>query len=176
MVIVALLVTIIAGKAGGQSDKLSLPRAIRTHLDRNYRGWGFPKIAPEWKEYFANRKDGTVPHLVKGDFDGNRKIDYALLIVHEKVVNSTDQDKGRHSMLIVFLAGRGGYRPILILSDVYSPEIYLGLARKGEEDYNIHTQRKFKYTADAVVVIQAEKTAESFLYLKGKFRRIPIGD
>src|SRR5688572_22565523 len=101
MVFVALLVTMIGGTARSQSDKLSFPRAIRSHLDRNYRGWSFPKIAPEWKEYFANRKDGTVPHLVKGDFDGNRKIDYALLIVHKKVFNSTDQDTGRHNTLIV---------------------------------------------------------------------------
>ena len=176
-VLVAPLITLaVAGPCWGQRATLRAPKAIGAYLDRNYSGWGIPEIAPEWKQYFASRKDGSVPHLVKGDFDGNGKTDHAVLIIHGTVSNSAGAVNGKRSCVIVFLTSRRGYRPVVIFDDVYSPEVYLDRARKGQEDYNIETQRKFTYATDAVVVINAEKTAKSYVYRKGRFRPITTGD
>jgi hypothetical protein len=170
-----LITCIVTAQCWAQGVSLAAPKTIRRYLDRNYRGWKAPAIASEWKQYFAARKDGTVPHLVKGDFDGNGLSDYAVLIVQPES-GQTGMMTNKRRRVIVFLASRRGYRPLVISNEPYSPENYLGLARKGEQDYNIGAQRMFKYKTDAFVVIHAEKTAKSYVYRKGRFHLITTGD
>ncbi len=94
-----------------------LPTKIKNYLDKNYRGW---KISPT-PNYCGDGKS-----VVAGDFNGDKKRDYATKIF-----------RGKKGYIIAFVERKNDYAPFLLYSRtaVETRNTTLILYRKGEKYY-----------------------------------------
>jgi hypothetical protein len=150
-----------------------LPRPIKVLLDRNFPGWQFPMVSDDdcqsvksWggKDAFAQ--------LIQGDFDGDGRLDYAVLIEE----GSETDDRGPTSRpdvyIVAFLARRNQYRMRIVTHEGGG---CLQLMRKGEGDYDYDAQREFTYSHDTIFSGWG-MGGSSYLYEHGKFRAIITSD
>ena len=169
---VALLICILSAQsiwAHNQVDKL--PSSARLQLNRRFPGWKFAEVSPEVRQLFETEMKGKSPALVKGDFDGNEKPDYAVLIWHGKL-RYGDVSWPR-PFLVVFLQKGWGYR-MYVIKD---PEgEYLSVAKRGEKDFNYDEQKEITYANDAILTSIFEKAGSSYVYEKGRFRSFISSD
>lgn len=143
--------------ASGQSLREGLPKSARTKLDRKFLGWKFIDVSPVVKEFVENYlKVGSSPVLIRGDFDGNRRRDYAALV-----------NAGSRTYLAIFLARRTGYR-MYVYEKPFTD--YLMLAERGSRAYNYDQQRQITYTNDSIVTVIFEKGGSSHVFQNGRFR------
>ena len=83
-----LLLFMCVGFASLHAQTIQLPNACKKILDKNFRGWKLGKIPKEVSAYHKERKFPFEPNLIKGDWNGDAKIDYAILIRQGKLKNS----------------------------------------------------------------------------------------
>jgi hypothetical protein len=150
-----------------------LPHPIKVLLDKNFPGWQFPAVSDDdcqsvksWggKDAFAQ--------LIQGDFDGDGRLDYAVLI---EVESGTD-DRGLVSRpayyVVAFLARRNEYRMRMVTQEGGG---CLQLMPKGEGDYDYDAQRGFTYSRDTIFS-GGGCCGSSYLYEHGKFRGVITSD
>jgi hypothetical protein len=150
-----------------------LPHPIKVLLDKNFPGWQFPAVSDDdcqavksWggKDAFAQ--------LIQGDFDGDGRLDHAVLI---EVESGTD-DLGLVSRpavyIIAFLAGRHEYRMRMVTHEGGG---CVQLMRKGQGGYDYHAQREFIYSNDTIFSSEG-MGGSSYLYEHGNFRAIISSD
>jgi len=104
-----------------------------------------------------------------GDFDGNGKLDYAVMF-----------KKGRAYYIAAFLASGAAFRQVLLESDA-SANSFLALARKGEryapiinDDLDRDPVQELK--ADAPVSGGCESSSYLYIYANGRFKRVFTSD
>ena len=143
--------------------KYRLPSAIRIKLDQKFPGWRFEPISNDvrrsLKEYFSPT---AQPEFISGDFDGNRQLDYGLLI-----------RQGNKSYIVAFLRKGDSYKFYLVDSNAGN---YLLLWRKGDQGYSYETQKNFIFANDSIEAVISEKAATSYVYENGRFRKVITGD
>ena len=71
-------VLLLGPTAAAQSHQL--PAAAVQKLNRRFPGWKFAEPSAEVQQFFKEQLKGDSPVAISGDFDGNRKLDYAVLI------------------------------------------------------------------------------------------------
>ena len=151
-----------------------LPSTIRIKLDRRFPGWRFAQVSAEIRRAM---KEYTSPdsqlNLVRGDFDGDGRTDYALLIEHGNIFNGAGVNIGRNNHIVAFLKRGAGYRAYLVDSNAGN---YLLLWRKGDKGFSYETQKNFVFAKDAIEAVIFEKAGTYYIYEKGKFRRVTTGD
>jgi len=131
-------------------------------LDRRFKGWKFSDVSSEVKQFFTEGMKGASPVLISGDFDGNRRLDYAALV-----------QRGSRYYLVIFLRRSGGYRMYIVRNPNGE---YLCLARKGTQDYNYDEQRDVIYANDAILTGIFEKGGSSYVFKNGRFRSFVSSD
>jgi hypothetical protein len=151
-----------------------LPASVRLQLDRNFPGWHFPQMGDDirqaTKEWVA---PGSHLDLLRGDFDGNAELDYALLIAHGDILNEAGFAIGRKVSVVAFLRKGDNYEFHLVGSDAGD---YLLLIREGDGRYDYEGRKEFIFPGDSIDSVTFEKAAVSYVYEKGKFRAIITGD
>lgn len=143
-----------------------VPPALRAMLDREYKGWHLAEVSQEVKAYFARERVTFSPNLLVGDFNGDGKRDYALLIEH-------------HSRLVVLVfvnRGRSCTRHVLETLPKGDVSVYLWLFRKGEKDYDYEARKEFTYRIDAIGVMFYKKGGVSYVYERGRFHKVTTSD
>jgi hypothetical protein len=95
----------------------TLPTKIKSYLDKNYKGW---KISPT-PSYCGGGKS-----IVSGDFNGDKKRDYAAKIF-----------KGKKGYVIAFMARKDNYTPFLFhnMTAEDTKNTALLIYQKGEKYY-----------------------------------------
>jgi hypothetical protein len=156
-----------------QNHARKLPPPAYLILDRRFPGWKFAEVSREVQQYFERDLQGAPPHLISGDFDGNRQPDYAALIWHGKARDGGGKAIGPRSFLVIFLRTGKGYRVHVIKDPVGE---YLCLARKGTKDYNYDEQKEITYVNDAILIGIFEKAGVSYVYENGRFRLFTSSD
>lgn len=179
---VKLLLTVLlslsplqAGAAGG-AETVQVPRAVRSALDERFPGWRFSQADEEVRRFFGERLPGARPDLIRGDFDGDGRTDYAVLVEHGNF-DRRGKTFDRVVERLAFLKRGSGYR--LFVLERNSPadsELYLTLARKGEEGRDFHTGRKFRYPNDSIRVSNFGKSGGTYVYRGGRFRYVYESD
>lgn len=107
----ALLLIMGASVHAETSATKTLPAPIQNYLDKSHTGWKLVEGDP-------------ICHsqaVVKGDFDGNKQTDYALMF----------QDK-RDGYIVAFLANGTNFKPVVVNKGYVGDGGFLVLARKGE--------------------------------------------
>jgi hypothetical protein len=137
-----------------QAQKINLPKDCLMILNKKFQGWRLVNVGI---------KEGVQSHnLIKGDWNGDGKSDYAILINHGKVqLGSSDYEPT--AWTIAFIKTKKGYS-FYKLDGGDS----IVLMKKGTRDYNYETGKKFIYKNDAIFV-GIEWSGSSYIWRKGKF-------
>lgn len=166
--LLALLLVIPLEVSGQSKTAPPMPRAVKSLLNQTFPGWKFAETAFGVEESLKQARSNARPEIIKGDFDGNKKTDCALLIKHGKLRGENGEIVDDRTFIAVLLQGRRGYR-IAVLKHAGD---YLALGRKGEYGFDWHKNRKFQYQTDVIESGYYEKAAWSYVYRKGRFRYI----
>ena len=138
-----------------------LPKSARQLLSRRLPGWRFVDVSPEVRKFFKEEMKGKSPALITGDFDGDKRLDYAAIVERGHVAPSE-----RRFYLAIFLRRGAGYKMHFIKRPNGE---YIYLAKKGSSDYNYETNKEITYANDSICTGIFEKGGSSFVYYKGKF-------
>ena len=170
-----LFLLLLPATAAGQRAA-PLPRPIRAALDQEFPGWRFSEVSAGVREFFRESLPGARPNLVTGDFDGDGRADYALLIEH----SNFDQPGAGFSHVVerlVFLRRGAGYRMHRLEQDSpANPDLYLTLARRGRQGFDFKAERKYRYPNDSISVWYFEKAGGTYIYQRGRFRYVTEAD
>ncbi|MFI5378676.1 MAG: hypothetical protein ACHRHE_05225 [Tepidisphaerales bacterium] len=79
------------------SKYLGLPPAVLSLLNHDHAGWEFARVPRDTARFFAKTYPGRSPVVIRGDFDGNGRLDYAALVT-----------VAGQSRVLVFLRQPGG--------------------------------------------------------------------
>ena len=150
-----------------------LPRPIKVLLDRNFPGWQFPAVSDDdcqsvksWggKDAFAQ--------LIHGDFDGDGRLDHAVLIEQVSDVDERGLVTYPDVYIVAFLARRNDYSMRIVTHEGGG---CLQLMPKGDSDYDYDNQREFTYSNDTIFS-GVGMGGSSYLYEHGKFRAVITSD
>jgi hypothetical protein len=150
-----------------------LPRPIEVLLDRNFPGWQFPSVSDDDCQSVKSwgGRD-AFPQLIQGDFDGDGRLDYAVLIEEESGTDDRGLVNRPDVYIVAFLAKRNEYRMRIVTHEGGG---CLQLMRKGDRDYDYEAQREFTYVHDTIFSGMG-MGGTSYLYENGKFRAIITSD
>lgn len=99
------------------------PDAVRKDLDSICKGWQLAPVTPEIAEEIKTRTPTWPPNLLPGDFNGDGKIDVAVLI-----------ECDGSSQLVAFLSSGSGFsKQVLEKPQPYDAREFLHLVRKEYE-------------------------------------------
>ena len=174
--IISLCLSLLPTAAARRVQPARLPEAVNSTLNRKFPGWRFSEVSGGIRQFFGERFPRARPNLIEGDFDGDGRTDYAVLIEHANF-----NESGRAFTHVVerlaFLKRGAGYRLYFLEGSApANPELYLTLARKGEEGHDFRTGRKFRYPNDSISVSYFEKAGGTYVYRGGRFRYVIESD
>ena len=156
-----------------EAKPVRLPASCRRLLHKRFPGWEYAKAAKEVDEYLRERVSPDArSEIIGGDWDGDGRPDYAVLIRHTEIFKARGEAIGSNLHLIAFLNREGGYR-YHVLEAVGE---YLDLIKKGERGFDFETQRYFRYRNDAIFAGIFEKAGTSFVYERKRFRQVLTSD
>jgi len=156
-----------------QTARISLPSSMKSSLDKNFPGWSYLPVEEEVRTFLNEYvSEYARPDIIKGDFDGNGLVDYAVLIEEQTTLPKKAKAEMRMAHLVVFLTKAAGFQ-----MKVLDPEgAYLVLLGRGDWDYSYETSEYFTYQNDSIFTGIFEKGGTSYLYEKGSFRSIITSD
>lgn len=154
-----------------QAQSIELPDACKKILDKNYRGWKLAGIQKDTIDYLRENNFPYQPNLVKGDWNGDGKIDYAVLIEHGKLKNIRGESIGNRRLMIAFVRAENSYKYFS-----FDGADYITLIKQGSEDYDYETDKTFRYKTDAIFVGFWEKAGVSYVWKSKKFIIIVTSD
>jgi hypothetical protein len=169
------LLLIAPNLAWGRQRSVQLPINVRSALNKRFRNWKFAAVDSDIRKFLRENVSADArPEIIEGDFDGNGKSDYAVYIVHGK-------DSRRMLTAVALMRKRARVEVHILDSGIPSPKPVsfssgLVLAKKGVEAYDYHTDRKFRYRHDAIILSDFEKAGVSYIYENGRFRSIVTSD
>lgn len=162
-----------AALSGGMAE---LPDAIRVQLTAAYPGWRFAKLDPRLRpELLADPGRRRSAEWVSGDFNGDRRSDYAVQIVRPGSADSAQ-------LVLAFVATRGTYQRFLLQATGEHLGLYLRTSRRGERvldlDKDLNGDSSFVLVHDAVDMLSTEGTGVTCLYeaKANRWRCVTSGD
>jgi hypothetical protein len=155
MRLIIALVLCLSSTSWAQSYPENLPMPVRVMLNRRFSGWKFSDVSPEVRQFFKDNLREASPVVISGDFDGNRGLDYAVLV----------QWASRY-YLVIFLRRSADYKMYVIKDPAGD---YLSLARKGTRGYNYEVQKEITYANDSIITGFFEKGGSSYVFKNGRF-------
>ncbi len=83
-----LLLLLYVGFTSIQAQSIRLPNECKKNLNKNFKGWKLSQVPKDVSKYHKEKKFPFEPNLIKGDWNGDGRIDYAVLIEQSKLKNS----------------------------------------------------------------------------------------
>lgn len=140
----------------------ALPAAAQKVLDTKFKGWSLAVINKEIIDYYKNRPHGDSLNSVKGDWNGDRQMDYAVLLQ-----NSQNAEK----KVIVLMKSANGYDSYVL---DYADCILV--VKKGGKGFDHEANKSFRNKNDAINAQIWEKSATTYVWETKRFRGIITSD
>lgn len=166
-----LLIFLCANLMIVQAQSIALPKECGRLLNKNFRGWKLARIQKEVNAYHRQKKFPFAPNLIRGDWNGDGRMDYAVLIVQGKLENAAGEDIDDRRLLIAFVKSRKGFKYFQ-----FDGSDFIQLMKKGAKDYDYDAAKDFRYKTDAIFSGIWEKAGVSYIWKKGKFVEIITSD
>jgi hypothetical protein len=150
-----------------------LPLPIKVLLNGNFPGWSFPEVSED--DCHAVRECGGLEayaQMIKGDFNDDGLMDYAILIQQSAEANDKGVAKPLIVQIVAFFRKPGGYKMNHVSSEGGGSLI---LMRKGGSDYDYEAQRDFTYPRDSIFS-GVGMGGTSYIWENGKFRALTTSD
>ncbi len=93
-----------------QARSIQLPDVCKKLLDKNFQGWKIAEVSKEITDYHKKKKFSFKPNLIKADWNGDGKSDYAVLIEQGKLKNSQGKIIRKRRLTIAFVKVREGFK------------------------------------------------------------------
>ncbi len=129
------------------------------------------KIQKEVIEYHRKNNFPYSPNFIKGDWNGDGKIDYAVLIEQGKLKNSQDEVIEERSFIIAFVRTQKRFKHCTLEGGDY-----IQVFKKGVKDYDYESDKDFIYKNDSIFAGSGECCGSSYIWRKGKFVEIVTSD
>lgn len=169
--ILFILFFLFANFAVVQAQSASLPSGCKKILNKNFRGWKFATIQKEVSDYHRKKKFPFSPNFIKGDWNGDGKMDYAVLIEQGKLKNSAGEVIENRRLTIAFVRTGNIFKYFQ-----FDGGDFIQLMKKGSKDYDYNTDKDFRYQTDAIFDGIWEKAGVSYVWKNGKFTEIVTSD
>lgn len=69
-----------------QAQSINLPNECQRILATDFRSWKLSDVPDEIKNYYKRERAYEQPNLIKGDWNGDGKTDYAILLEKKTVL------------------------------------------------------------------------------------------
>jgi len=146
------------------------------------------KVAPSASLVTAREVDATAcapvgkaPGLVRADFDGDGRDDYAALLKKqtgkEKLWEGRTLHEARFSFVLFMRDESGEYKPRVVrrYADFIPTAVVLDLQPAGNVRHR-ETRKNVKLPNPGVMLSFCEKSATTYFIVAGKIRSVPISD
>lgn len=150
-----------------------VPEPVRTMLDQRHPGWRVADVTAEVRANVGQRL-GPTPGMVSGDFDGNGRADYALLIEYPNTVEPSKAFTHIVEALAFLDTGRG-FSMVRLRDRQPGPEptLFVTLQRRGTQGFDVEANATFTYPLDSIGEWYFGKAAGgSYIYRDGRFRYV----
>jgi hypothetical protein len=163
------------GPSGGarSSRDSRLPSAVRAQLNTAFPGWRFAALAKELEGTLtAEAGRRRSPEWVSGDYNGDRKPDYAVQIIRRGPMDSAQ-------IVVAFLTTSRGYHGYIVHASGEHPGLWLRTSRRGERlhdlDRDLNGDSTLVLTNDAID-IQADEGGLTCAFEAGLWRCFTSAD
>ena len=156
----SLLFLLCIGNAVCPAQSIKLPNDCKKILNKSFPRWKFAQVSKEVSQHHRENKSPFEPNLVRGDWNGDGKIDYAALIEHRKTTRT-----------IAFIRLQTKYKHFNLEGGDY-----IQVFKKGEKDYSYTSDKDFIYKNDSIFVGTGECCGSSYIWRKGRFVGIVTSD
>ena len=151
-----------------------LPGSVRSMLDAKYPGWQPSQVGADVQAFVRERSSVASANIIKGDFDGNGRTDYAVLLEYP---SGPQVGAINWLQLVAFLAEKKSFKLIVLNDPIPSePQFYITLQRKGARGYNLATYKRFRYPHDSIGMWYFGVAGGTFIYSNGRFRHVAESD
>ena len=174
--IIILVIMFCCESAYTQGFPSFLPDQIKMFLKSNYPDWKLADNMEVLNEPILKESgyDTTKchPNLVWGDFNGDAKKDYVLLLEKYDANNNMSQ------LSVAFIQGQDNYKFYVIAEAIYPVYLadYIWICYKGTELYDFGTDKHFVSGKDGINFIVSEKSSKTYFFEKNKFISIITAD
>ena len=171
--IVAVLASLLAfGGCLARPVPDALEGACRARLGARLGTWTLASASPEVAAWTRSRD--FDPTMARGDFDGDGRIDIALLVQARATPVFPYPERIEASRVAVCLDREAGIE-LHVIEALYCAD-YIELAVKGAVYHDIERQREDAYPSDGVRTVCFKKASATYVYDGAGFRRIVDGD
>lgn len=158
-----LLFFICIGIISSQGQTIKLPIDCQKILKNRFPSWKLAEVETGIIEYFNRERAFEQPNLIKGDWNGDSKKDYAVLLQNKN--NSEER------IIVVLIKTRKSYKDYILEANDCLMSI-----KKGKKGYDFESKKSFRYKNDAIFSYLWEKAGISYVWEKGKFRAVSTSD
>ncbi len=166
-----LLLLLYVGFTSIQAQSIRLPNECKKNLNKNFKGWKLSQVPKDVSKYHKEKKFPFEPNLIKGDWNGDGRIDYAVLIEQSKLKNSLGEIIGERIFTVAFVRTQNGFKNFTLEGGDY-----IQVFKKGEKDYNYESGKDFIYKNDSIFVGAGECCGSSYVWKKNRFVGIVTSD
>lgn len=178
--LLSILAVVAFQQALSQQSFYRIPKTIVDTLNCQYPGWHLANnmnVLKNPEVSYTNLDTAiSLPNLVWGDFDNDKRLDYAIYI------QRTNNSGKLEEMLIAFLARDSTFQEF-VLRDAIEPVYfanYIWLAKKGSEESFVSdsetANNTFVLENDGIDLITIGKGSEVILYKNGHFVTVVTSD
>ncbi len=140
----------------------ALPPAAQKVLDIKFKGWRLAEINKDILAFYKNKPHGDSLNSVKGDWNGDGEMDYAVLL--------QDSQKAEKKVVVLMKSASGYDSYVLEYADCIVSE------KKGGKGFDHDTNKSFRYKNDAINAQIWEKSGTTYVWENKRFRGIITSD
>lgn len=141
-----------------------IPAGVKSILDQMHPGWKLAQISDENRQICFKKDSKFRPTLIWGDFDGDGKQDYAVIV-----------DYGKKSSVMAFLARGTGYKAFELFTPSRSNERAPDLLEVLPKGMQLGTKAQ-KSAHESIASEYCESSSVFYFYEAGTFHRLLAGD
>jgi len=150
----------------------ALEEACKARLGARLAAWTLASVAPDVAAWAHTQ--GFDPRVARGDFDGDGRVDVALLVQARATPVLEYPERISASRVAVCLDRSSGLT-VHVIDDPYCGD-YIRRAPKGARYHDFETEAKGVYPSDGVTTVCFKKASATYVYDGARFRRIVDGD
>lgn len=165
---------------GAQQKEPAIPETLSAAIQKAASGAAL--VTAHEVDATACAPVGQAPGLVRGDFNGDGRDDYAALLKTKETGKETIWEgkklrEARFSFALFLDDGSGGYKPRVIrrYTDFIPTAVVLDLQPAGNVRHR-ETHKNVKLSNPGVTLSFCEKSATTYFMAAGRIRSIPIAD
>ena len=150
----------------------ALEEACKARLGARLAEWTMASVATDVAAWAHTQ--GFDPRVARGDFDGDGRVDVALLVQARATPVLEYPERISASRVAVCLDRPSGLT-VHVIDDPYCGD-YIRRAPKGARYHDFETEAKGVYPSDGVTTVCFKKASATYVYDGARFRRIVDGD